>query len=221
MDYFNDVLTTFLGLEHVSYICGLLRVRKGKISFHQWYLNLCSKDEQRSYGFRMTRGWVPNDRIFILEWTVSILPLWTRWMKIFREPRLLKIWVVIFFTLNERIIISEWTTSDFISVSSCPQELIQITLTDLQPDQGRGLRKKEKEREWYPKEETGSLDVDTHTPERTSTDCVFMPKPVVSMLMTGSSRSTFIPLSLKFRSLNIVTWGVMKSYRRAQNIEMT
>lgn len=62
---------------------------------------------------------------------------------------------------------------------------------------------------------------DTHTPERTSTDCVFMPKPVAPMLMTGSSRSTFIPLSAKSRSLNILTWGVMKSYRRTQNHEMT
>lgn len=62
---------------------------------------------------------------------------------------------------------------------------------------------------------------DTHTPERTSTDCVFTPKPVASMLMTGSSRSTFIPLAAKSRSLNILTWGVMKSYRRTQNHEMT
>jgi len=28
------------------------------IGFHQKYLNLCSKDEWRSYGFETTWGWV-------------------------------------------------------------------------------------------------------------------------------------------------------------------
>lgn len=66
------------------------------------------------------------------------------------EPRLLQIWVVTFAHLNnelnnERIIISEWTTSDFISVSSCPQGLINISLTDLQLTKVEGYeRKKER-----------------------------------------------------------------------------
>ncbi len=34
------------------------------------YLNLCSEDEQRSYGFGTTWGWVINDRIFM-----STIPL--------------------------------------------------------------------------------------------------------------------------------------------------
>ncbi len=35
------------------------------LGFHQKYLNLCSKHEQKSYGFGTTWGWVINDRIFI------------------------------------------------------------------------------------------------------------------------------------------------------------
>ncbi len=35
------------------------------LGFHQKYLNLCSEDERRSYGFGTTRGGVINDRIFI------------------------------------------------------------------------------------------------------------------------------------------------------------
>lgn len=85
----------------------------------------------------------------------------------------------------------------------------------------RVMKERKKKREWCLKEEIGSLHADTHTPERTSTDCVFMPKPVASMLMTGSIRSTFIPLSLKSSSLNILTWGVKNSYRRTQNHETT
>jgi len=36
---------------------------------HQKDLNLCSEDEQKSYGFGTTWGWVLNDRILILGWT--------------------------------------------------------------------------------------------------------------------------------------------------------
>ncbi len=42
------------------------------LRFHQKYLNLCSEDEQRSYGFGMTWGWVINDRIFIFGWTIPL-----------------------------------------------------------------------------------------------------------------------------------------------------
>ncbi len=35
------------------------------LGFHQKHLNLCSKDEHKSYGFGTTWGWVINDRIFI------------------------------------------------------------------------------------------------------------------------------------------------------------
>ncbi len=40
--------------------------------FHQKYLHLCSEDEWRSYGFGTTWGWVINDRIFILGWTIPL-----------------------------------------------------------------------------------------------------------------------------------------------------
>ncbi len=54
MDYVNDVLTTFLGLERVS----CLAVSGGSESSRicQKYPNLCSEDKQRSYGFGITQG---------------------------------------------------------------------------------------------------------------------------------------------------------------------
>ncbi len=59
MDCFTDVLATFRGSN--------LAVYEGQraLRFHQKYLNLCSEDEQRSYGFGTTRGGVINDSIFI------------------------------------------------------------------------------------------------------------------------------------------------------------
>ncbi len=66
MDYFN-VLTTFLALEHISCVVGLKA-----LWFHQKYLNLCSEDEWRSYGFGTTWGWVFNDRIFIFGRTIPL-----------------------------------------------------------------------------------------------------------------------------------------------------
>ncbi len=42
------------------------------LGFHQKYLNLCSEDGRRSYGFWTTWGWVINDRIFILGWTIPL-----------------------------------------------------------------------------------------------------------------------------------------------------
>ncbi len=46
IDYFNDVLTTFLGFEHFS--CFAVCDQKA-LRFYQKYLNLCSEDER----FRM------------------------------------------------------------------------------------------------------------------------------------------------------------------------
>ncbi len=43
------------------------------LGFHQKYLDLCSEDEWRSYGFGTTWGWVINDRICIFEWTVPLI----------------------------------------------------------------------------------------------------------------------------------------------------
>ncbi len=40
--------------------------------FNKKYLNFCSEDERRSYGFGTTWGWVINDRILILGWTIPL-----------------------------------------------------------------------------------------------------------------------------------------------------
>ncbi len=55
------------------------------LGFHQKYLNLCCKDEQRSNGFWMTWGCIINDRILIFGWTNPLtvatrsLSLWINW----------------------------------------------------------------------------------------------------------------------------------------------
>ncbi len=43
------------------------------LEFHQKYLNLCSEDEHRSYGFGTSWGWVIYDRIFIFGWTIPLM----------------------------------------------------------------------------------------------------------------------------------------------------
>ncbi len=61
MDYFTDLLATFLDLDHVRTLAVMEGLRA--LRFHQKYLNLCFEDEQRSYRFGTTWGWVINDRI--------------------------------------------------------------------------------------------------------------------------------------------------------------
>ncbi len=39
------------------------------LRLHQKHLNLCSEDEQRSYAFGTTWGWVIDNRNFIFGWT--------------------------------------------------------------------------------------------------------------------------------------------------------
>ncbi len=46
------------------------------LGFHQKYLNVCSEDERRSYRFETTWGWVINDRVFILGWTIPLKRDW-------------------------------------------------------------------------------------------------------------------------------------------------
>ncbi len=36
------------------------------------YLQLCYTDEQKSYGFRKTRGWVNDETISIFEWIIPL-----------------------------------------------------------------------------------------------------------------------------------------------------
>ncbi len=42
------------------------------LRFHKKYLNLCSEDEQRFYGFGTTWEWVLRDRIKIFGWTIPL-----------------------------------------------------------------------------------------------------------------------------------------------------
>ncbi len=79
MDYFINVFITFLGLEHVSSVA-VCRVRK--LWFHQKYLNLCSEDEQRSYGFGTTWGSVINDIISVFGWTILL-----NWIQIMTDTK--------------------------------------------------------------------------------------------------------------------------------------
>ncbi len=61
MDYFTDLLATFLDLDRVNHIAVYGMVRE---------LSECIKKyEQSFYGFGTTWGWVINDKIFILGWS--------------------------------------------------------------------------------------------------------------------------------------------------------
>ncbi len=48
------------------------------LRFHQTYLNLCSEDKLRFYGFGTTWEWVINDRIYIFGWTIPLRLFWNR-----------------------------------------------------------------------------------------------------------------------------------------------
>ncbi len=62
---FNTVSTALLPFWALNTVVALLSMQGQKaLRFHQKYLNLCSEDEQISYVFITTRGWVINDRIF-------------------------------------------------------------------------------------------------------------------------------------------------------------
>ncbi len=67
MDCFTDFFATFLDLGT------LCMEGQRALGFHQKYLNLCSEDERRSYGFGTTWGRVIKDRIFILGWTNPLI----------------------------------------------------------------------------------------------------------------------------------------------------
>ncbi len=53
MGYFNDVLTT--SLRTLNVVVSLVSLQgKKALRFHKKYINLCSEDEQMSYGFGTT-----------------------------------------------------------------------------------------------------------------------------------------------------------------------
>ncbi len=76
MDCFNFVLTTFLCLDRGSCIAVYGGSESSRISPN--YLNLCSKVQQRSYGFGITWESVINDRIFLFGWTIPLRCTHTR-----------------------------------------------------------------------------------------------------------------------------------------------
>ncbi len=55
MDYFTDLLATFLDVDRVNYIAVYGRVRELSECIKK-YLNLCSEDERSFYGFGTTWG---------------------------------------------------------------------------------------------------------------------------------------------------------------------
>ncbi len=60
MDYFNNVLTTCLGLERVRKHLDF--IKKSYFVFLRW---------TKSNGFGTTWGWVINDRIFLFGWAIN------------------------------------------------------------------------------------------------------------------------------------------------------
>ncbi len=58
--------------EHHTVVALLSMEGQKALGFHQNYLNLCPEDERRSYGFGATWGWVINDNVFILGWTIPL-----------------------------------------------------------------------------------------------------------------------------------------------------
>ncbi len=65
------MISTRKRLEHIQQkirVTVVLLSMEGEkaLGFHQKYLNLCSEDERRSYGFGTTWGWVINGIIFSL-----------------------------------------------------------------------------------------------------------------------------------------------------------
>ncbi len=64
----------FLPFWDLNVVVALLSIQGQKaLWFHQKHLNLCSEDEQRSYGFRMTWGWVMKYNFcFIFRWSIPL-----------------------------------------------------------------------------------------------------------------------------------------------------
>ncbi len=61
-------------IKNIHISIALLSMQGQKaLEFHQKYLNLCSEDEHRSYGFGTSWGWVIYDRIFIFGWTIPLM----------------------------------------------------------------------------------------------------------------------------------------------------
>ncbi len=66
MDYFNNVLTTFLGLEYFSSTAVYRGLRKLSNFIKITYM--CPEDEHMSYGFGTTWGWVIKNLNFSVNY---------------------------------------------------------------------------------------------------------------------------------------------------------
>ncbi len=71
MDYFNDVLTTFLGLECVSSVAVYAGSESSRISSKN-ILNCVPKINKGFMGLERHEGGVINDRIFNFGWTIPL-----------------------------------------------------------------------------------------------------------------------------------------------------
>ncbi len=69
MDYFNDLLATFLSLDRVR----ILAVYGGSESSRNSSKNILICVPKMNEGLGTTWGWVINDRIFIFGWTIPLI----------------------------------------------------------------------------------------------------------------------------------------------------
>ncbi len=70
MDYFNEVLTTFLGLDRGSYIAVYAGSESSRIPSKIYLFVLCRQTKVLWVG--TTWGWIINDRIFIFGRTIPL-----------------------------------------------------------------------------------------------------------------------------------------------------
>ncbi len=82
MDYFNDLLATFLSLDGGSMLAVYGRVRELS-DFIKNILICALKMNEGLTGLKTTRGWVINDSILIFGWTIPLKCNWLLWSKLY------------------------------------------------------------------------------------------------------------------------------------------
>ncbi len=68
-DYRRYTILSSIGTTLIVVISLLSMEGQRALRFHQKYLNFCSEDDWRSWGFGTTWGWVINVRMIIFGWT--------------------------------------------------------------------------------------------------------------------------------------------------------
>ncbi len=67
------LMMSLLSFWALNVSVALLTIQGQKaLRFNQEYLNLCSEDEWRFYGFGTIWGWVIHDGIFVFGWTITL-----------------------------------------------------------------------------------------------------------------------------------------------------